>query len=302
MDLILHHHDPSPFAEKIRLALGIKGCAWQSVQVSMIMPRPEMIALTGGYRRIPVLQIGADIYCDTALITREIERRFPEPQVLPGGVNGLGIGLGRWSDGPFFDAGASLAMASPEVPEEVINDRREFFTHLDFQSFTTNTSNLYAQVAGHCQLIENELSRGTPYMTGDAPCWIDILAWFPVWMVKGYLADAPKIFARLPRLEAWAERMGAIGHGQRSELDAKDALAVAHDAEPAAAGPVDDPFSDLKAGDLVDVSPTDYGKDAVRGELVTATPEEIAVRRSHEATGEVIVHFPRLGFRVDRAS
>ena len=30
-DIILHHYDMSPFAEKIRLALGLKGLPWRSV-------------------------------------------------------------------------------------------------------------------------------------------------------------------------------------------------------------------------------------------------------------------------------
>jgi hypothetical protein len=32
------------------------------------------------YRRIPVLSVGRDVYCDTSLISTELERRFPESQ------------------------------------------------------------------------------------------------------------------------------------------------------------------------------------------------------------------------------
>ena len=35
-DPILHHYDLSPYAEKIRLALGLKGMAWRSVQAPMV--------------------------------------------------------------------------------------------------------------------------------------------------------------------------------------------------------------------------------------------------------------------------
>ncbi|MBM4192074.1 MAG: hypothetical protein FJ196_03305 [Gammaproteobacteria bacterium] len=87
-DPILNHHDPSPFGEKIRLALGLKDLAWRSVQVSMVMPRPELCVLTGGYRKIPVLQFGADVYCDTRLIVRELERRHPQPTLFRKGPSG----------------------------------------------------------------------------------------------------------------------------------------------------------------------------------------------------------------------
>ena len=67
-EIILHHYPMSPFAEKVRLILGFKGLHWSSVHIPNIMPKPDLTALTGGYRKTPVLQIGADIYCDTALI------------------------------------------------------------------------------------------------------------------------------------------------------------------------------------------------------------------------------------------
>src|SRR5439155_381795 len=82
-DIILHHYWESPYAEKIRRILGFKRLAWRSVIIPMIMPKPDLTALTGGYRKTPVLQLGADIYCDTDLITGTIERLHPEPTLFP---------------------------------------------------------------------------------------------------------------------------------------------------------------------------------------------------------------------------
>ena len=76
-ELILHHYPTSLFAEKARLLLGFKGLSWRSVNISPVMPKPDLTALTGGYRKTPVLQIGADIYCDTALIARRLEQEKP---------------------------------------------------------------------------------------------------------------------------------------------------------------------------------------------------------------------------------
>ena len=67
-ELILHQYAGSPFSEKVRALLGYKQVSYRMVDIPMIMPRPYVIPLTGGYRKTPVLQIGADIYCDTALI------------------------------------------------------------------------------------------------------------------------------------------------------------------------------------------------------------------------------------------
>ncbi|CAH1757182.1 4972_t:CDS:2 [Entrophospora sp. SA101] len=75
LPIILHHYEGSPYSQKIVWALTIKHLKWISVNVPIIMPRPLLQPLTHGYRRIPVLQIGSDIFVDTLLIIEELERR-----------------------------------------------------------------------------------------------------------------------------------------------------------------------------------------------------------------------------------
>jgi len=90
--IILHHYPMSPYSEKIRLAFGLKGIAWHSVIISPMMPRPDLTPMTGGYRRTPVMQVGADIYCDTQLILRTLERLHPQPSLFPKQTQGRGHG------------------------------------------------------------------------------------------------------------------------------------------------------------------------------------------------------------------
>ena len=125
--IILHHFDQSPFAEKIRLIFGLKKIAWTSVRISRIMPRPDLMPLTGGYRRTPVMQIGADIYCDTQCIMHELERRFPEPNLLPSGYEGLAWGSAMWTDRSFFQNTVNLVFGSlaDKVPADFIADREK---------------------------------------------------------------------------------------------------------------------------------------------------------------------------------
>ncbi len=81
-DIILHQYATSPFSEKIRLVLGAKGLTWNAVEIPPILPKPDLLALTGGYRRTPVMQIGADIYCDTALICDVLDRLAPSRRCI----------------------------------------------------------------------------------------------------------------------------------------------------------------------------------------------------------------------------
>jgi glutathione S-transferase len=110
--VVLHHFDESPFSEKIRLIFGLKKITWSSVRMSRIMPRPDLMPLTGGYRRTPVMQIGADIYCDTQRIIRELEYRFPQPSLFPSRNEGIGWASAMWTDRSFFQNTVTLVFGS----------------------------------------------------------------------------------------------------------------------------------------------------------------------------------------------
>src|SRR5580692_10613389 len=125
--LILHHYPNSPFAEKIRLILGFKGLHWSSVTIPSVMPKPDVIALTGGYRKTPILQIGADIYCDTSLIAEVLEALAPAPTLYPAGRAGASRTLAQWADSTLFWTAvpytlqpAGLAHMFSGAPPEVI--------------------------------------------------------------------------------------------------------------------------------------------------------------------------------------
>ena len=302
-ELILHHFDVSPYAEKARLMLGIKQLAWDSVQIPMIMPKPDLVALTGGYRKTPVLQVGADVYCDTNCIARELERRHPAPTLFPDGGAGVPIALAAWGD-RYFEPGAGLAMTVNEgLPADLIRDRRAFFSHMDFHAFKSRVPHLYAQLLAHTALVEEQLEDGRAYMQGARPGLADITAFYVISMVRGFLAEAASLLAPFARLQAWEARVRAIGHGRPRAIDSAGALAVAQRSQPAPARGVDagDRLG-LRAGQRVSVTPDDYGKVPVVGDLVTLDLQEIAIRRVDERAGEVVVHFPRIGYAVATVS
>src|SRR5690606_32341145 len=126
--LHFHHYDRSPFSEKVRLAFGLKGLRWHSVIQPRWAPKPDLEPLTGGYRRTPVMQIGADVYCDTRCILAELERRFPEPGLYPDGPAGLGDALESWADRALFaDAlGFVFGTQGNRFPEALHADRARF--------------------------------------------------------------------------------------------------------------------------------------------------------------------------------
>ncbi|MFT6285323.1 MAG: glutathione S-transferase [Alcanivorax sp.] len=300
--IILHHFDISPFAEKVRLAFGIKNLPWQSVQIPLVMPKPDLTALTGGYRKTPVMQIGADIYCDTQRIARELERRFPQPTLFPHDSRALSIAFSQWSDAAFFQPGSGLSLGTNEgLPDDIMKDRSAFFSYLDFDTLQQELPHFYSQFCGHLYLLEDMLADGRQFLSGEAPGWMDILAYFPVWMGRGNIANAGNLLKPLGNLLEWEAKTAAIGHGHRCELGSNEALKIASDSiSTAEAFILDDAWPSLKEGDPVSVTPTDYGDVAVAGTLLQLSHEDIAIRRTDVRAGELVIHFPRIGYRLEK--
>ena len=300
--IILHHFDQSPFSEKIRLIFGLKNIAWTSVRISRIMPRPDLMPLTGGYRRTPVMQIGADVYCDTQCIMRELERRFPEPSLLPKGYEGLAWGSAMWTDRSFFQNTVNLVFGSlaDKVPADFIADREKLRgAKFDVAAMTAAIPQMRDQFRAHLQWIDAQLCDGRTFISGEAASLCDVNAYMNLWYVRAHLENADDMLAEFDHARAWAGRLRAIGHGPHAEISSAEALQIAHDATPQTEELHDpnDP-NGRKPGDRVEVMPDDYGKIRVAGEIVALSAQHIAIRRHDPRVGEVVVHFPRAGFLV----
>ena len=299
--VILHHFDQSPFSEKIRVIFGFKRIDWYSVRISRIMPRPDLTPLTGGYRRTPTMQIGADIYCDTQVIIRELERRFPTPTLFPAGNAGVPWALGMWTDRIFFQNTVNLVFGSigGKVPRDFIEDREKLRgAKFDVEAMSALIPQMRDQFRAHVDWIESQLSDGRNWLLGQFSL-ADVNAYMNVWYTRGTVPDIDQIFSGLPLVVAWENRIRALGHGMRIEMSSSEALEVAGKANPQTPVVADpkDP-NGRQPGDMVVVVPDDYGKVQVRGEIVSLSAHHIAIRRKDERAGDIVVHFPRAGFLV----
>jgi glutathione S-transferase len=304
-NLIQHHYDGSPFSEKLRLVFGLKQMAWSSVKIPVIMPKPDVVALTGGYRKTPVAQMGADVYCDTALIARLIDRLQPTPSLYPASAP-LAPVVAQWADFTLFwtvapytmqPAGAAhvFAGAPPEVLKAFAADRAPFTASMKRQTALDAT----AALKGYLAALDAQLADGRAWLLGAEPSIADFSVAHCAWYVRrgGPVADILKPHASFT---AWLDRVLALGHGSPSEMSSADALAVA--ATASAQGlyaPCEvTPGLGFEAGQAVTVTPTDYGQDPVAGTLVGLSDIEVVVRRTDERAGTVHVHFPRAGYQI----
>jgi glutathione S-transferase len=303
--LILHHYDFSNFAEKARLMLGFKGLAWRGVE-QPILPKPDLAPLTGGYRRIPVLQEGADLWCDTRLIARELERRMPQPTFFPAATSGAAEALAWWAEHQFMWPVALYVSGinADHMPAGLHEDRARLhgLPPPSIEAVRKAALRNLHLVRPQIQWLADMLQDGRLYLLGNAPCIADFAAYHVIWFFKGRRIDCRHEFLPYPRLLAWRDRMAAIGHGQRTDIDPAVALAEARAAEPAAPARTSHPQEgDPRPGEPARVRPADNARDWVEGEVSFVDTQEIALLRHDPDVGRVAVHFPRLGYDWRRA-
>ena len=299
-DLILHHYDFSNFAEKARLMLGYKGFSWRGVVQPPIAPKPKLTPMTGGYRRTPVLQEGADLWCDTRLIAQELERRRPTPSFFPPPVAGAANAIAWWAEHQFMRPSALYVSGinADHMPEGLHEDRARLHG-LPVPSIEAvrkaATRNLHL-VTPQIAWLANMLEDGRAYLLGGEPSIADFAAYHVVWFYRGRHIDCRAVFDPYPKLQTWRDRMATIGHGTRIDIDPDEALAAARAATPATPRPSRPREGDPKPGERARVRPADNGRDWSEGEVNFIDAEEIALVRSDPEVGEVAVHFPRLGY------
>jgi len=306
--LILHHYPTSPFAEKIRLILGFKNLAWQSVFIPMIMPKPDLTALTGGYRKTPVLQIGADLYCDTALICDVLERLAPTPTLYPYGAKGAARLVAQWADSALFTASmaynfqpAGVAQVFAGAPAEGIQAFVADRTAMRGGAARMASADATGTYKNYLSSLDNML-EGHDFLFGNHASVADFSAYHPLWFTQERTPALAGILKASPNVQKWMDRMKAMGHGKSTKLTSELALQVADAATPAAITGAS--FTDehgIALGTQVLIAADNFGLEPTQGELVAATPTAYTLRRSDERAGVVHVHFPRVGFTLKKA-
>lgn len=302
-EIILHHYPQSPVTEKVRVGLGLKGLSWRSVQIPRIPPKPELMPLTGGYRRTPVMQIGADIYCDSQCILREIDRRHPDPTFYPGEAFGLPWAISRWTDTTLFDlvVGVVLGAKHEDLPPDFAADRARLYfgPDWDLQKIHDSLPHMLAQLRAQFGWLDERLAHGRDFILKD-PGLPDLFAYHVIWFLRGRWDGADEFLSEFPALEAWEARMNKIGHGTPTQMDAAEALDIARDREPETPQTPDprDPQG-LKPGQHVTVVPdSDGGDPEVHGTVHMISRDTIAILHENERIRSVCIHFPRAGYRV----
>ena len=306
-ELILHHYPMSPFAEKVRLMMGLKKLAWKSVIIPNVMPKPDVLALTGGYRKTPVLQIGSHIYCDTALIADVLEHIAPQPALYPPAHKGLARVVAQWADDKLFPTamaynfqprGTAQALAglAPEQIKAFAEDRSKMRQGAPRMAPGDATGTYKS----YLRRLANML-HGQDYLLGSVPCIADLAAYHSLWFTRNITPVMAGILDATPELQKWMDRMAAIGHGTMTESNSHAAIQTSASSPGVGAVLASEPFVDehgIALGSQVSIASEGFGPEPTAGKLVAATRMHYTLKRVDKRAGQVHVHFPRVGFQM----
>ncbi|HEX6721145.1 MAG TPA: glutathione S-transferase family protein [Burkholderiaceae bacterium] len=305
---LLHHYAASPYAEKARLMLGHKQLAWGSIEVPMVPPRPVLQQLLGGFRRIPVLQRGADLFCDTRLLPDVLDHFHTERPLLPPHARALSTLIAQWAEPRVFVMMGPVRFESRDDlqalqragihPGDFLRDRAPFMAPaVDTQRSARVRDSARDHVSSYLGVLQSLLGD-RPFLCGDAPTAADFSACHTVWWLRVPPGRA-ELLARFPALGAWADRMAAIGHGDARPRANDDALQAVRAAQGRAAWTPPWPAADdARLQRTVRVVPDDYGRDPVTGVLSAVSDRHVTVTREVPDVGKVHVHFPKVNYEV----
>jgi glutathione S-transferase len=303
-NVVFHEYALSPFSEKVRRVFGYKKIAYHSVEQPMWMPKPHLTPLTGGYRRIPVMQVGADVYCDTALIVRKLDAMYPDPTVVPADLAGAVHATEQWADKQLFMACVPLVFTTLAslLPPELIEDRKKMRPELDMKVLEKGVPYCLTSLTAACGRLEATLLN-SPFVLGDRFTAADAAIYHCLWFARNADPGA-KVLAKFPSVGVWMQRLEQFGAGDLAKMSPDDALALAKRSEPSdlPTSPRSEPDpTGVAVGDGVAVCADDLPQDVFRGTVVAITADELVIERKTDDLGRLWQHFPRVGYLIQRS-
>ena len=302
-DLILHHYWPSPFAHKIRLALGLSGVTWRSVEIPRVPPKPLLMPLTAGYRRTPVLQSGADVYCDTQNIVRALTAITDNHQLLPTDLSGKILAFTDWADGAVFNLAARVVLTSAldTAPPEFIQDRGGLYFGPNWtpEGLRSQLPGVILQLAAHLNSIDSGLGAQGGFMSNDLS-YADVTIAYLAWFIRGRWDQGPEFLQQFANIERIEREVHEAVREDYEDLSAEDALKIAVKSESRSPSGVTKQCGvTLRQGMRVEIKPQAETSDPpVVGRLRYLDRIRVSIDHHAPEVGDVVVHLPIAGYQI----
>lgn len=298
--LILHQYDISPFSQKAQKMMGLKGASWRSVEMPLIAPKPDLEALTGGYRGTPVLQIGADVYVDNWMIAVALDRHIEGGQVLNPRGELAHAALYAWAE-RFFTPLLHTALASYQSQWDAafLADRKQVFPEVDFDLLRVEDPERCSQVRAFLGTLSRHLEGGREFMGGEHPDSWDVHAWGMLWMIHSALPVLMPLVGEYAPIVSWYQRMLDLGVGEREDVAIDSAWEALQTGDRVALPdtPASEPLSHW-VGSRVSVSTGSADRGVSAGTLLAVDDTQAVIAVEPQSDTLAHVWFPRIGYHV----
>ena len=298
--LILHQYDISPFSQKAQKMMGLKELSWQSVEMPMIAPKPDVEALTGGYRGTPVLQIGRDVFIDNWMIARALDEFDASGPAINAQGSLREAALYAWGERLFTPLLlAALAAYQSEWDADFLADRKRVFPDVDFDTLDVSDPDRRSQVRAYLGTVEAQLGLDQDFLGGAQADSCDIHVWGMVWMIHSALPALMPIVETFPRLTDWYERVSALGTGDREDVKIDVAWQSLKDgpARPLPDTPDQEPLAPW-VGEVVDIAAGSADRGSASGRLLAVDHEQVVLGVEPISGEAAQVWFPRFGYHL----
>jgi glutathione S-transferase len=302
--LILHQYDISPFSQKAQKMMGLKGHAWHSIEMPLIAPKPDVEALTGGYRGTPILQHGADIYVDNWMIARALDHYDPSLRPLNGRGALQSAAAYAWSERFFMPLlQTAFATYKDQWDDDFRADRQQVFPNVDFNTLAVVDSERRSQVRAFVSAIAAQLTSGGDFLNGEHPDVWDVHVWGMCWMIHSALPDLVPVVTAFPAVVNWYQQMSDLGVGERSDATIELAWSQLEEGQkaPLPTTPVDEPLRDW-LGQQVVVGTGSADRGASTGRLLAVDGEQVVISSEPREGVSAQVWFPRFGYALSLAN
>ncbi|KIX10002.1 uncharacterized protein Z518_01083 [Rhinocladiella mackenziei CBS 650.93] len=315
--IVLYHYSFSPFARRVLWYLSLRGIDYAECKQPPVMPRPDIHALGVKYRRIPVMAVGRDVYCDSRIILRKLEEFFPDGALGASSAEEKAIEklLEIWAieSGVFARASQLIPTSMPLLNDPKFTQDREDFSGRSWskEQIAANRPEALAAIRSGFKFLETTLlADGREWvLKTEKPTLADIEAiWTFDWLngLKGALPRELISDKRYPKVFAWIARFNEALKVAKAQAPkpaslkgdaALQRILNASFAQPDVGIDQADPLG-LQQGTEVEVFPTDSGvRHHDQGQLIGLSEDEVVLGMQTKGR-EIRVHYPRTGFRI----
>ena len=333
--IILFTYPESVVGRRTEWYLTLRNIPYHVCQVDNKMPRPVLDRLGVHYRRIPVMAVGRDIYCDSRCIIDHLELLYDKTPKLGYDMkeNPFEYGIQQILENWAFDGGLfqrTAQMIPPDASLMQIEEWRADRSELIGIPFTPDTlkqvlPDALAHTRLHLQMIEqNLLGDGRKWLGRNNPGLSDVhVLWIFDWMMRpkermGMRQAYPDLLneKNYPKTFAWIERMDKAiedarrKHGEPKRLSDDEVVAMVEKSaywEPNELVVDDSDPSGLKRGEETDLIALDSAsetgskrRDVGKLEGLTVTSATIGTKTKNDV--DVRIHYQRTNVRVGKAS